>query len=263
MTHAHPYVTILPNGDAIAQDPEATHSFLFLPAQLRLFLDLDGELRRKGYELDPTRRPIPSGYEVFRRIWNLDSTVQCELAPLEMSGGPTGLKKPIPLALILPYGSATTIANPNALRQSSEEEQLLKRFLLRTAHDSLRAADNARAGYEAREAKRERTRNSRLWAQAMVGGQGGHVGQSASSRRKRQRVASAAASEPHTAPIPTVGAGEAPPPAPAATPVPEDAGVLMDEDPTLTLAAVGLGVTDDLDGLDTLDLFEPPIDLFD
>lgn len=256
MAYVHPRLTILPNGDIIARDPEATHAFLFLPSQLRLFLDLDGELRRKGFEFDPTRRPIPSGYETFRRIWNLDQTVQYELAPLDPAEGPH-LRKAIPRTLILPYGVP---ADPiNNQRQSTEEEQLLKRFLLRTAHDSLRAADNARAGYEAREAKRERTKNTRMWEQAMaVGGKGGHVGHSASSRRKRQRRASSAAPEPDAVPVPTPAAdlGEALP-----LPAPEDP-ILVDEDPAQVLAAVGVDATEGLDGLDSLDLFEAPIDLF-
>ncbi|KAI9070204.1 hypothetical protein FKP32DRAFT_1543930, partial [Trametes sanguinea] len=186
LIHAH--ITILPTGEVIAKDPKAPETLLFVPSQLQLFLDLDGELRRKHYTLDLKRRYVPSGYEAFRRIWNLDTTVQYELAPLEPGPNGTHLKKAIPSVVLLPFGSA---AAPTATsRQSAEEEDLIKRLLLRTAQQSLRASDNARAGYEAREAKRERAKLDRLRTLAMVGRREGHVGHGAPSRRKRQRQAS-------------------------------------------------------------------------
>ncbi|KAI0824455.1 hypothetical protein BC628DRAFT_439398 [Trametes gibbosa] len=132
-------------------------------------------------------------------------------------------------------------------RITTHEDDLLHRLLLRTAERALHAQDNACAGYQARDAKREHKMRGRAWANAIEGGN--RSADDDNSRRGRKRAKNG---------TPVPGASEAlifmPNTAPALAMNDElEDAILLDalEEPAVLLAAAAVTVPDSPVGLDS------------
>ncbi|KAI0362869.1 hypothetical protein BV20DRAFT_1058558 [Pilatotrama ljubarskyi] len=224
LPHIHRSLSILPNGDVMLRTLSGAAQ-LFAPAQVRLYLDFDEQLRRTN-TLDKSTTPIPGGYDDFQFIWNLDTTCQYRFSSHEPEIDTSG--EPIPAELLLPVVQAANPVAPLGAGVSGDEAALFRRMLLNAAERDQRNQETARARFQERVANRGQKASKHMRAVAMQGPAGLVVGvNEAGPAAKRQRPASpppTAASRTRTTPAGVPSSSGATPPnttaaaAPASTP---------------------------------------------
>ncbi|KAL7280814.1 LOW QUALITY PROTEIN: hypothetical protein ACG7TL_005758 [Trametes sanguinea] len=185
-------LSILSNGDVILSSPSNSEAHLFTPAQVRVILEFDAELRRTR-KLDRAATPIPGGYDDFQWYWNLDDNNQYQVAQYDPEVTVPHDGQAIPMKLLLPAVTmAPVTANPAALGSSLENDEagLFRRMLLSAAERDQRQQETARAKYHERVQLRGRKATDRLRTAAMKAKANMAVASEAGRASKRFRTAS-------------------------------------------------------------------------